>query len=117
MGNIQFGTGIRTVTDIASAARQIEKLGFDIVSAGEHVMFHTPIGNTYITLSVAAGATEHIKLMSTIVLLPLYPAALAAKLGAALDNASGGRYMFGVERKHTDICLMLLFRATSSFLV
>ena len=34
--------------------------------------------------------------MSTIVLLPLYPAALAAKLGAALDNASGGRYMFGV---------------------
>lgn len=96
MGKIQFGTGIRTVTDIAASARHIEGLGFDIVSAGEHVMFHTPIGNTYITLSVAAGATEHIKLMSTIVLLPLYPAALAAKLGAALDNASGGRYMFGV---------------------
>lgn len=96
MSNIQFGTGIRTVTDIAASARHIEKLGFDIVSAGEHVMFHGPIGNTYITLSVAAGATEHIKLMSTIVLLPLYPAALAAKLGAALDNASGGRYMFGV---------------------
>ena len=55
MGNIQFGTGIRTVTDIAASARQIEKLGFDIVSAGEHVMFHTPIGNTYITLSVGAG--------------------------------------------------------------
>ncbi len=96
MEKIQFGTGIRTVTDIAASARLIEKLGFDIVSAGEHVMFHGPIGNTYITLSVAAGATEHIKLMSTIVLLPLYPAALAAKLGAALDNASGGRYMFGV---------------------
>lgn len=96
MSSIQFGTGIRTVTDIAASARQIEKLGFDIVSAGEHVMFHGPIGNTYITLSVAAGATERVKLMSTIVLLPLYPAALAAKMGAALDNASGGRYMFGV---------------------
>ena len=93
---IEFGTGIRTVTDIATAARRIEALGFDIVSAGEHVMFHTPIGNTFITLSVAAGATERVKLMSTIVLLPLYPAALAAKMGAALDNASGGRYMFGV---------------------
>jgi probable F420-dependent oxidoreductase len=96
MGDIQFGTGIRTVTDIAAAARRIEALGFDIVSAGEHVMFHGPIGNTYITLAVAAGATERVKLMSTIVLLPLYPAALAAKLGAALDNASGGRYLFGV---------------------
>ena len=60
---IEFGTGIRTVTDIATAARRIEALGFDIVSAGEHVMFHTPIGNTFITLSVAAGATERVKLM------------------------------------------------------
>ena len=33
---IEFGTGIRTVTDIATAARRIEALGFDIVSAGEH---------------------------------------------------------------------------------
>lgn len=96
MSKIQFGTGIRNLKDVAASARHIEKLGFDILSSGEHVSFHGPIGNSYITLSVAAGATEHIKLMSTIVLLPLYPAALAAKLGAALDNASGGRYMFGV---------------------
>ena len=84
---IEFGTGIRTVTDIATAARRIEALGFDIVSAGEHVMFHTPIGNTFITLSVAAGATERVKLMSTIVLLPLYPAALA-RCPYALRNSS-----------------------------
>ncbi|PCH50427.1 MAG: hypothetical protein COC20_06690, partial [Cellvibrionales bacterium] len=32
MSSIQFGTGIRTVTDIAASARQIEKLGFDIVT-------------------------------------------------------------------------------------
>lgn len=96
MNNIQFGTGIRTLTNVAASARHIEKLGFDILSSGEHVSFHGPIGNSFVTLSVAAGATERIKLMSTIVLLPLYPAALAAKLGAALDNASGGRYMFGV---------------------
>ena len=34
--------------------------------------------------------------MSSIVLLPLYPAALAAKLGSALQVASGGRYLFGI---------------------
>ena len=96
MTEIQFGTGIRTMTNIAETARNIEDLGFDVLSAGEHVSFHGPIGNTYITLSVAAGATTSIKLMSAIVLLPLYPAALAAKLGAALDNASGGRYQFGI---------------------
>ncbi|MBV1904546.1 MAG: LLM class flavin-dependent oxidoreductase [Pseudomonadales bacterium] len=96
MSKIQFGTGIRTQTNIAANARYIEDLGFDVLSAGEHVSFHGPIGNTYITLSVAAGATERIQLMSAIVLLPLYPAALAAKLGAALDNASNGRYQFGI---------------------
>jgi alkanesulfonate monooxygenase SsuD/methylene tetrahydromethanopterin reductase-like flavin-dependent oxidoreductase (luciferase family) len=34
--------------------------------------------------------------MSTIALTPLYPPALLAKLGAALDVASGGRYNLGV---------------------
>jgi alkanesulfonate monooxygenase SsuD/methylene tetrahydromethanopterin reductase-like flavin-dependent oxidoreductase (luciferase family) len=45
---------------------------------------------------VAAGATQSIRLMSTITLLPLYPAALLAKMGAALDVASGGRFILGV---------------------
>jgi alkanesulfonate monooxygenase SsuD/methylene tetrahydromethanopterin reductase-like flavin-dependent oxidoreductase (luciferase family) len=59
-------------------------------------MFHGPVGNTFISLSVAAGATKKIKLISSIVLLPLYPAALVAKMGSALDVASNGRYNFGV---------------------
>jgi len=47
-------------------------------------------------LSVAAGVTKNIRLMSAITLVPLYPPALLAKLGAALDVASGGRYTMGV---------------------
>ena len=48
-------------------------------------------------LSVAAGATERIRLMNAIAtLVPLYPPALLAKLGAALDVASDGRFMLGV---------------------
>jgi probable F420-dependent oxidoreductase len=96
MGDVLFGTGLRNPEGVVEFAQRAEALGFDVLGCGEHVSFYVPTANTYISLAVAAGATTRIKLMSTIVLLPLYPAALAAKLGAALDVASNGRYMFGV---------------------
>ena len=91
-----FGTGLRRPDGVAEFARRAEDLGFDVLGCGEHVMFHVPTANTYISLAVAAGATTSIRLLSAVVLLPLYPAALAAKMGAALDVASNGRYLFGV---------------------
>ena len=91
-----FGTGLRSPDGVAEFARRAEDLGFDVLGCGEHVMFHVPTANTFISLGVAAGATTRIRLLSAVVLLPLYPAALAAKMGAALDVASGGRYLFGV---------------------
>ncbi len=96
MGNIEFGTALPGTDKTAEFAQRVEELGFDYLGCGEHVMFHGPVGNTFISLSVAAGATKKIKLMSSIVLLPLYPAALVAKMGSALDVASNGRYNFGV---------------------
>ena len=96
MANIEFGTALPGTDKTAEFARRAEELGFDYLGCGEHVMFHGPVGNTFISLSVAAGATQKIKLISSIVLLPLYPAALVAKMGSALDVASNGRYNFGV---------------------
>jgi probable F420-dependent oxidoreductase len=96
MGKIEFGTALPSVTGVAEFARKVEEMGFDFLGCGEHVMFHGPVSNTFISLSVAAGATQRIKLLSSVVLLPLYPAAIVAKMGAALDVASGGRYHFGV---------------------
>jgi alkanesulfonate monooxygenase SsuD/methylene tetrahydromethanopterin reductase-like flavin-dependent oxidoreductase (luciferase family) len=51
--------------------------------------------NAFVTLAAAAGAISRIRLVSTISLLPLYQAALAAKLIAALDQVSGGRFEYG----------------------
>ena len=82
MGNIEFGTALPGMDKTAEFAQRVEELGFDYLGCGEHVMFHGPVGNTFISLSVAAGATKKIKLMSSIVLLPLYPAALVAKMGS-----------------------------------
>lgn len=96
MAKIEFGTALPGVTGIAEFAREAENLGYDYLGCGEHVMFYGPVGNTFVSLSVAAGATKKIKLLSSVVLLPLYPAAVVAKMGAALDVASGGRYNFGV---------------------
>jgi probable F420-dependent oxidoreductase len=96
MAKIEFGTALPSVTGTAEFAQQAEELGYDFLGCGEHVMFYTPVANTFISLSVAAGATKKIKLLSSVVLLPLYPAAIVAKMGAALDVASGGRYNFGV---------------------
>jgi probable F420-dependent oxidoreductase len=93
---LQFGMSLRGTSGIEAAARRIEALGFDHLFSGEHVAFHVPTPNNFISLSVAAGATERIGLVSAITLLPLYPPVLAAKMGAALDVASGGRFVMGV---------------------
>ncbi|MBV1878035.1 MAG: LLM class flavin-dependent oxidoreductase [Pseudomonadales bacterium] len=96
MIELEFGLSLRRLDSVAALARQAEAQGYDYVCAGEHVFFHGPTGNGLITLAAAAGATEHIRLMSTITLLPLYPAALLAKQVAALDVISGGRFNLGV---------------------
>ena len=91
MSDVAFGTALQTVTDVAAFARRAEDLGFDILGCGEHVMFHGPVGNTFISLSVAAGATQRIKLLSSIVLLPLYP--------RCFGRQTGSRPGRGVERQ------------------
>ena len=96
MNDVEFGIGLRRLDSAAEDARLAESLGYEFVSTGEHVFFHGPVGNGLISLAAAAGATERVRLMSTITLVPLYPPALLAKQVAALDVVSGGRFHLGV---------------------
>jgi probable F420-dependent oxidoreductase len=96
MSDVQFGIGLRRLDDVAANAAEAEALGYDFLSTGEHVFFYGPSGNGLISLAAAAGATSRIKLMSSITLVPLYPAALLAKLVSALDVVSRGRFNLGV---------------------
>jgi probable F420-dependent oxidoreductase len=82
--------------DVPQFARKVEGLGYDYLCSGEHMMFHGAVPNSLITLAVAAGATSKIKLMSTVVLLPLYTPMVVAKMTSALDVASDGRYHMGI---------------------
>lgn len=81
---------------VPATARWAEEAGFDYVASGEHLFFNVPTPNAFITLAAAAGATQRIRLLSTLTLLPLYPPALAAKLIASIDDVSGGRFDLGV---------------------
>ncbi|MGY1710577.1 LLM class flavin-dependent oxidoreductase [Geodermatophilus sp. SYSU D00758] len=83
-------------TAVAAEARSAEDAGYDGVATGEHLFFHGPVANGFVTLAAAAGATSRIRLLSSLTVLPLYPAALAAKLATTLDRVSGGRFDLGV---------------------
>jgi probable F420-dependent oxidoreductase len=97
MPSVEFGSTLTSSKGIPASAQRAEQLGYDYVVTGEHMMFHGPVSNSLISLAVAAGATTKIKLMSTVVLLPLYNNPVAvAKQTSILDVASDGRYHFGV---------------------
>jgi len=101
MGNsateLSVGTLLSVIdSGIGDASRRIEDQGWDFLTTGEHVSFNIPIANAFMSLAAAATVTTRVELMSSVTLLPLYPATLAAKLGAALDNISGGRFVLGV---------------------
>ena len=93
---MQFGASLAEELPVAESARLIESLGYDYVAVGEHVAFHSPVTNGFVALSVAAGATTSVRLVSAITILPLYPAALAAKMTAELARLSGNRFELGV---------------------
>lgn len=82
--------------EIPALAARAEQVGFDLVAAGEHVLFGSPTSNAFVTLAAAATATSRVQLVSAVTLLPLYPAVLAAKMTATLDRVSGGRFALGV---------------------
>jgi len=92
----EYGIVFPLLHQAKEQARLAESLGFDYLATGEHIMFHGPTSNNLVALAAAAGATERIGLLSGIVLVPLYPAALLAKQVAMLDVVSGGRFNLGV---------------------
>ncbi|HEY1974126.1 MAG TPA: LLM class flavin-dependent oxidoreductase [Pseudonocardia sp.] len=93
---VEIGMTTTGVDDITGRASRLEELGYDYLSVGEHISFNLPTSSPLIALSAAAVVTSRIKLMTSILLAPVYPAALLAKMGSTLDNVSNGRFNLGV---------------------
>lgn len=93
---LEFGVTLQSGADPASFARLAEDAGFDYLACGEHLAFHGPTTNAFVSLAFTAGVTSRIKLLSAVTLLPLYQPVMAAKLVASLDVVSGERFTLGV---------------------
>ncbi len=97
---LYFGAGMHFgEAETVASARQMEALGYDYFSVGEHYMQGNPPLPTSAALpllGVAAGATERIRLLSSIVLVPFFHPTVLAKLATTLDNASKGRLTLGI---------------------
>ena len=98
--DLHFGAGLALgVGDTARQARWMEELGYEYFSAGEHFMRGDPPGATHAALpvlAVAAGATDNLRVLSSIILTPFYHPLVLARMTATLDSASGGRLTLGV---------------------
>ncbi|MEY8015425.1 MULTISPECIES: LLM class flavin-dependent oxidoreductase [Mycobacterium] len=75
-------------------ARRAEQRGFAHLAAIDRLVYESL--DSIVALSVAAGATTEIGLMTNVLLAPLYPAVLLAKHVTSLADASGGRLTLGL---------------------
>ena len=85
--------------DVAEFARRAEALGFDRITTGEHLMDGNPPRPTLLgipAMAAAAGATKTLRVMTGIVIAPLYNPVLLAKLVGTMDLVSNGRVDFGI---------------------
>lgn len=88
---------------IRSTARLAEDLGFSDVWVSDHIVLpkdapYPPssyILEPLIALTWAAAATERVELSTTVLVLPLRPPVLLAKMLSSLDLMSGGRVKIG----------------------
>ena len=91
--------GVERYWDVAEFARRAESLGFERVSMGEHLMDGNPPRPTVLNLpamAAAAGAASTLRVMTGIVIVPLYDPVLLAKMVSTVDVISGGRLDFGI---------------------
>jgi probable F420-dependent oxidoreductase len=91
--------GVEGRWDVVEFAKRAEALGYDRVTIGEHVMELDPPRPTLLSIpamAAAAGATTKLRVMTGIVIAPLYHPVMLAKLVASLDVVSSGRLDFGI---------------------
>jgi probable F420-dependent oxidoreductase len=93
-----------TIAEAESLTTRAEELGLDGVFVPDHILAkpattqhyggHWP--DPFSLLGYLAGRTRHIQLGASVIVLPYRNALVTAKAAATVDQASGGRFIFGV---------------------
>ncbi len=80
--------------ELLAWARRVDDGPFSSLAAGERIAFPNP--ELLATLAAAAAVTERVRIVATVFVAPLHPAAWLAKAAATLDGISGGRFTLGL---------------------
>jgi probable F420-dependent oxidoreductase len=93
---LNVSTEVRAGTDPAAAASKAEQLGFDFVSASDHLHGEQPTYEPWTMLSWIAAATSRIRVATRVLAVPYRHPAVLAKMAETLDRLSGGRLILGL---------------------
>lgn len=85
--------GFPSLTESAILA---ERLGFDSVWVGDHLVFHCPYREAFATLSAAAAVTSRVTIGTAVLQSAMRPLAWTAKQVATLQELHGNRMILGV---------------------
>jgi alkanesulfonate monooxygenase SsuD/methylene tetrahydromethanopterin reductase-like flavin-dependent oxidoreductase (luciferase family) len=100
MGEILIGLSVSTAAtpgaDPVAAAARAEELGFDFVSASDHLHGRQPTYEPWTMLSWIAAATSRIRVATRVLGVPYRPPAVLAKMAETFDRLSGGRLILGL---------------------
>jgi len=83
---------------VLHVAREAEGLGFDMISMSGQVLEY-PLGSSLdplVLLGAVAGATERVRLLTSVLVVPAYDPVVLANQAATLDVVSQGRFVLGV---------------------
>ncbi len=107
-----------TIAEAESLTARAEALGLDGVFVPDHILAKPATSQHYgghwpdpfSLLAYLAGRTERLRLGASVIVLPYRSALVAAKAAATVDQASRGRFIFGVgvgwdEAEFTDLRL------------
>ena len=100
MAQLQIGLGVSMTPgpgiDPVAEARLAEELGFDYVSASDHLNGATATYEPWTLLTAIAAVTTRIKVLTRVLAVPYRNPGVLAKMAETLDRLSDGRLMLGL---------------------
>lgn len=96
--DLKFGVfpNFQNHADAKAKTEMADRLGFDSLWVGDHLVFTGPIMDSLTQLAMAAAFSDRLMLGTGIFLLPLRHPTPVAKQVSTLDRLSDGRVIFGV---------------------
>jgi probable F420-dependent oxidoreductase len=106
VASLQIGLGLSGSpgpgVDPVAEARAAEALGFDYVSASDHLHGATATYEPWTLLTTVAAATTRIRVLTRVLAVPYRHPAVLAKMAETLDRLSGGRLILGLGGGYVD---------------